>query len=83
MKAKEFLDEIGPQFRSQIKDPDGHGSRHIRHIVEYANKKIDEMLDYDNEFPCPFADRDALMLRYGQRFLTNAIEKLREVRDKK
>jgi len=86
-KAASFLDKMeeeGSQYRTKVKSTDGfQGSRHIRHLVEGAKKRVGYMTSLKHPSPNPKTKQDVALLNECVGLMEQCISKLREVKDTK
>ena len=83
-KATEVINEVGKQFRTQVKEVEtNQGSRHIRHLMQDAEKKLGNMLNQEHPSPNPATDQDAKILKEVGLVLAKSVEKIRSVKDSK
>jgi len=81
---KKYLNETGKQFRTKVKEVESNqGSRHIRHIIQDAQKKLTNMVNYSHPSPSPATSDDEKILKEINLSLAKNIEKIRAVKDSK
>ena len=71
------------QYKTAMRDGHGGHARHIRHMMENANKFVDNMLDPYNEYPNPKDQESEQKLLEVKCHLNEACQKIREVKETK